>query len=153
MGRMKIRRGFELGIVIIVLTQPYLSMTIQELSYFQYWLTQIDETDKNQYVNITYDCLAFSQGLVENATIAGFQDIFLANIQDNRYPEGHWITALLVDEDFRFFEPQADKEIYFTDAEIIILNPDLLMQKQIKGKNNITITGDLLIPVKMQVHV
>ena len=149
---MKIRRFFLLGIVFIVLTltQSCLSMTIQELSYFQYWLTQIDETDKNQYANITYDCLAYSQGLVENATIAGFQDIFMANIQADQYPEGHWITAVLVDEGFRFFEPQADKEIYFTGADIIILNPELLMQKQIKGKNNITITGDLLIPVKMQ---
>ena len=131
---MKIRRFFELGIIFIVLTltQSCLSMTIQELSYFQYWLTQIDETDKNQYVNITYDCLAYSQGLVENATIAGFQDIFMANIRTDQYPEGHWITVVLVDEGFRFFEPQADKEIHFTGADIIILNPELLMQKQIK---------------------
>jgi hypothetical protein len=124
-----------------------MAMSQEAFLGFQKWLA-VDQTDQNPYVNVTYDCLAFSAALVDNATQAGLKDIYMANIQAPQYPEGHWIDAALVDGDYIFIEPQADKELTFENASITIVDPNSSTQKQLTGKNKITVTGDMLIPIK-----
>lgn len=122
-------------------------MSYEEFGQFQAWMAG-DPTDLNQYANVTYDCLAFSTALTENATLAGQKDIYMANIQAPQYPEGHWINAALVEGEYVFIEPQADKELFFENASITILDDSMQGLKELKGKNKITVTGNMLIPVK-----
>jgi hypothetical protein len=50
---------------------------------------------------------------------------------------------------YRFIEPQGDLELNLTGTRIIISNPEYDLVEFPAGENEITITGNLLIPVKM----
>jgi archaellum component FlaF (FlaF/FlaG flagellin family) len=123
------------------------AMTSEEFAAFQTWLSS-DQTDSNLYVNVSYDCLAFSSAMAANATQAGQKDVYMANIQASQYPEGHWINAVLVDGDYVFIEPQADVLVELEGASITILDDAMQGKQELTGKNQITITGNLLLPIK-----
>lgn len=135
-------------LLVLLSVVPCHAMDSQEYGNLMDWMAQ-DSTDHRQYVNVSYDCLAFSQDFLANATASGFSDIYMANIQGSKYPEGHWINAALVNGNYRFIEPQGDIELELEDAQIIISDPDSDLIELPAGKNKITITGNLLIPVKM----
>ena len=137
----------KLVLVALLLVLPCQAMTQDEFSIFQAWL-ESDQTDSNTYLNVTYDCLAFASALVSNATAAGLEDVYMANVQAPQYPEGHWINAALVDGEYIFIEPQGDVLIALEGAHITILDGSIQSNKDLKGKNNITVTGNLLIPIK-----
>lgn len=134
-------------LVALLLVLPCQAMTQEEFSIFQAWLDS-DPTDLNAYVNVTYDCLAFSSSLASNATRSGQKDIYMANVQAPQYPEGHWINAALVDGEYVFIEPQADVFVDLESASITIIDDSMSGRKELTGKNHITITGNVLLPVK-----
>lgn len=134
----------KLVLVALLLVLPCQAMTHEEL---RAWL-ESDPTDLNAYVNVTYDCLAFSSALATNATLAGQKDIYMANVQAPQYPEGHWINAALVDGEYIFIEPQADVLIDLESASITIIDDSMTGRKELVGKNHITVTGNMLIPLK-----
>lgn len=137
----------KLILVALLVVLPCQAMTQEEFSIFRAWL-ESDQTDSNTYLNVTYDCLAFASALAANATAAGLEDIYMANAQAPQYPEGHWINAALVDGEYVFIEPQGDVLMDLEGAHITILDGSIQSNKELKGKNNITVTGNLLIPVK-----
>ena len=134
----------KLALVALLLVLPCQAMTPEEL---QAWL-ESDQTDLNVYTDITYDCLAFSAALAINATLAGQKDIYMANVQAPQYPEGHWINAALVDGEYVFIEPQADVLMDLEGAHITILDDSMQGNKELGGKNQIIVTGNLLVPIK-----
>lgn len=137
----------KLILVALLLVLPCQAMTHEEFSLFQAWLDS-DDTDKNMPVNITFDCLAFSTALASNATNDGQKDIYMANVQAPQYPGGHWINAVLVDGEYIFIEPQSDVLIDFENTNIIIVDNSMTERKELIGKNKITVTGNMLIPIK-----
>lgn len=134
----------KLVLVALLLITPCQAMTHEEL---QAWL-ESDQTDLNAYTDITYDCLAFSSALASNATAAGLKDIYMANVQAPQYPDGHWINAALVDGEYIFIEPQGDVLMDLEGAHVTILDGSMQGIKELDGKNQIIVTGNLLIPVK-----
>lgn len=126
-----------------LLAMPAGAMTFDEFKEFTTWLST-DSTDRAEYVNGTHDCGAFAYGLMENATGAGYR-VHMANLQGEPYPGGHWINAVLVDGEYRFIEPQADIEVFPEDLQIMIIDDGKAVPEYIIGKNEITITGDVLI--------
>jgi len=134
-------------VLLILMLFPVDGMTQQEFSTFKTWMAE-DPTDQNKYVNVTYDCLAFSSAFAENATRAGYKDVCMANIQAAKYPEGHWINAVLVDGFYVFIEPQVDIVENLEGASITIVDNSMEGMKELKGKNKITVTGNMLIPIK-----
>jgi hypothetical protein len=134
-------------VIMLVLVAPCMAMSHEDFGEFQKWLSE-DQTDRNAYVNVTYDCLAFSTALTENATRSGHKDIYMANIQASQYPEGHWINAILMDDNYIFIEPQADILVELEGASITIIDDSMQGLKELTGKNKITVTGNMLIPVK-----
>lgn len=132
---------------LILFVLPAQAMTFEEFAAFQNWMA-LDLTDLNPYVNVTYDCLAFSSAMATNATQAGQKDIYMANIQASKYPEGHWINAALVEGEYIFIEPQADILVELEGASITILDDSMYGRKELAGKNKITVTGNLLLPIK-----
>ena len=126
-----------------LLVMPAGAMTASEFEEFTTWLSD-DSTDLAEYVNGTHDCGAFAYGLMKNATEAGYQ-IHMANLQGEQYPGGHWINAVLVDGEYRFIEPQADIEVSPEGLQIMIIDDDKAAPETITGKNEITVTGDVLI--------
>jgi hypothetical protein len=137
----------KLVLVALLVILPCQAMTQEEFSLFQAWL-ESDKTDSNTYLNVTYDCLAFASALVSNATAAGLEDIYMANVQAPQYPDGHWINAALVDGEYVFIEPQADVLMDLEGAHITILDDSMQGNKELGGKNQIIVTGNLLVPIK-----
>jgi len=131
----------------MLLVLPCQAMTQEEFSLFQAWL-ESDQTNLNVYADVTYDCLAFSSALVSNATAAGLEDVYMANVQAPQYPDGHWINAALVDGEYVFIEPQGDILVDLEGAHVTVLDSSMQDSRELKGKNNITVTGNLLIPQK-----
>jgi hypothetical protein len=124
---------------------PALAMSNQEFQNFKIWIN-IDKTDENNYLNITYDCLMFSRNFAANATIVGFKDVYMVNIQSTKYPDGHWIIATLVNGQYRFFEPQADIEVFPTKSQLLIVDNNYGgTKKMIIGDNEIIISGEVLL--------
>jgi hypothetical protein len=137
----------KLVLVAMLLVLPCQAMTQEEFSLFQAWL-ESDQTNLNVYADVTYDCLAFSSALVSNATAAGLEDVYMANVQAPQYPDGHWINAALVDGEYVFIEPQGDILVDLEGAHVTVLDSSMQDSRELKGKNNITVTGNLLIPQK-----
>ena len=137
----------KLVLVALLLVLPCQAMTQEEFSLFQAWL-ESDQTNLNVYADVTYDCLAFSSALVSNATAAGLEDVYMANVQAPQYPDGHWINAALVDGEYVFIEPQGDILVDLEGAHVTVLDSSMQDSRELKGKNNITVTGNLLIPQK-----
>ena len=137
----------KLVLVALLLVLPCQAMTQDEFSIFQAWL-ESDQTNLNVYADVTYDCLAFSSALASNATAAGLEDVYMANIQAPQYPEGHWINAILVDGEYVFIEPQGDVLMDLEGASITIIDDSMAGQKELTGENHITVTGNMLIPIK-----
>lgn len=133
-------------LIILILCNPALAMTLDEFNVFQAWMTT-DQTDLAEYVNITHDCLAFSQDFKKNATNAGYV-VYMANVQSPEYAEGHFINAVEVNGEYHFIEPQGDVELDLTGARILIFDDNAAIDREISGKNEIVVSGNALIPVK-----
>jgi hypothetical protein len=78
---------------------------------FGEWL-EADPTDEHEYIDGDYMCLQFSDDFIQNATSAGYNNVYLVGIIGPACPDGHYVIALADGAgNYVLIEPQTDQVI------------------------------------------